>query len=102
MLWLTILAAGLLTYSQRLSLIAFWGQFDLSPLMKRMLRFVPVSVLTALIIPELLLVESSLTLSLENPRLLAGLLATLVAWRTRNVLLTIITGMMALILLSFA
>ena len=31
-----------------------------------------------------------------NPRLLAGIIAALVAWRTRNTMLTILAGMAAL------
>jgi len=37
-----------------------------------------------------------LDLSLGNFRLLAGLVGALVAWRTRNVLLTLAAGMLAL------
>jgi branched-subunit amino acid transport protein len=37
---------------------------------------------------------------LLNPRLLAGLLAALVAWRTRNVGLTLVTGMVILVALE--
>jgi branched-subunit amino acid transport protein len=39
-------------------------------------------------------------ISLQNFRLLAGLLAILVAWRSRNILLTILIGMAALLLLQ--
>jgi len=42
----------------------------------------------------------TLDLSLGNERLLAGLLAILVAWRTRNVLLAVAAGMIALWLLQ--
>lgn len=99
-LWLTILISGLLTYAQRLSLIALWQRLQLPPLLERALRFVPVAVLVALIVPDLLQPPppgASLPL---NPRLPAGILAAAVAWYTRNVTLTIATGMAALLLLS--
>ena len=41
-----------------------------------------------------------LDLSLGNHRLLAGLAAILVAWRTRNTLVTILAGMAALLALQ--
>jgi branched-subunit amino acid transport protein len=66
------------------------------PLMRRALRFVPPAVLSALIFPELLLPGGTLDLSPGNPRLLAGALAALIAWRTKNMLLAIAVGMMAL------
>ncbi len=46
--------------------------------------------------PELLRPGGALDMSLGNVRLLAGVLAAGVAWRTKNVLLTIGVGMVAL------
>jgi branched-subunit amino acid transport protein len=67
---------------------------------RQALRFVPPAVLSAIIFPELLWPHGALDISLSNVRLLAGLLAALVAWRTRNVLLTIAVGMGALWILQ--
>ena len=97
-LWLVIILAGILTYAQRLSLIALWERLQLPPLLERSLRFVPVAVLVALIVPDLL--QPAPAGAPLNPRLAAGLLAAAVAWRTRNVTLTILAGMAALLLLS--
>ena len=99
-LWLTIIAMGLVTFAIRLSLIALLGRFEMPPLISRGLRFVPPAVLSAIALPELLQPGGQLNLSLGNARLLAGLLALLVAWRTRNVLLTVGLGMLALWLLQ--
>lgn len=99
--WLTLLAAGVLTFATRLSFIVILGRVPVPPLIRRALRFVPAAVLTAIIFSETLLRDRQLYLSLDNNRLLAGLIATLVAWRTRNILLTIAAGMAALWLLQF-
>lgn len=99
-MWLAIVMAGLLTYGQRLSFIALWERLLLPRGLRRALRFVPVTVLVALIVPDVLVREGALYVSLENARLLAGLLAAVVAWRTRNVLATIAVGMAALIMLQ--
>ena len=99
-IWATIIAAGLLTYAQRLSLLISWQQLSLPEQLGRALRFVPVSVLVALIIPALFLNEGALFISIANGRLLAGLFAAVVAYRTRNVLLTIGAGMALLLLLE--
>jgi len=100
MLWLTIVVAGLLTYAQRLSLIALWEKLQLPPVLERALRFVPVAVLVALIVPDLLQPPPAGAAVPLNPRLPAGLLAAAVAWYTRNVTLTIGAGMLALLVLS--
>ena len=101
--WLVILGMGLVTYAIRLSLIALLGRMQVPPLVQRGLRFVPPAVLSAIIFPELLRPSGALDISLNNLRLLAGVLAALVAWRTKNVLLTIAVGMAALwILMAIA
>jgi branched-subunit amino acid transport protein len=99
--WMPILiVAGLVTFLTRLSFIVLLGRVETSPLLTRALRFVPPAVLSAIIFPQALYPNNQLDLSLGNARLLAGLIAALVAWRTRNVLLTIAVGMMALWILQ--
>jgi branched-subunit amino acid transport protein len=99
--WLTIIAAGLITYATRLSPIISYGRFEMPIQVERALRFVPVAVLTAIFLPEMVYIQEELMLSYRNPRLLAGLLAIIVAWRTKNVMYTILVGMLALWLLQF-
>ncbi len=95
-LWLTIIGAGLLTYAIRLSFIVLLGRMSVPEVVRRGLRFVPAAVLSAIIFSEVLLKDKQLYLSFNNTRLFAGLIAALVAWRTRNILLTIVVGMLAL------
>ena len=95
-LWLIVLGVGAVTYAVRVAPILLLGRLDLPPLVVRALRYVPPAVLSAIVFPELVMSGGSPVLSLENPRLLAGLLAGLIAWRTRNVFLTLIVGMGAL------
>ena len=95
-LWLTIILMGLVTYGLRLSLVVLLGRFEVPPLVIRALRFVPPAVLSAIALPELLQPGGKLDLSLGNVRLLAGVVAVLVAWRSRNVLLTVAAGMVGL------
>ena len=99
-LWLTLLIVGALTYLQRVSFIAFDDGLPAASRLRRGLRFVPVSVLVALIVPDLLIVDGDPSLSFDNVRLLAGLIAIAAAWRTRSILWTLIAGMGALLLLQ--
>lgn len=57
--------------------------------------------LTAIVVPELLVRNGQLQLTLDSERLLAGLAAIVVAWYTRNVLWTISLGMAMLWLLQW-
>lgn len=99
-LWLTIIVMGVITFALRLSFIGALGQRPLPPLLVRALRYVPPAVLTAIIVPELVLPGGQLDLSLGNARLVAGVLAAVVAWLSKNVLLTVGAGMAALWILT--
>jgi branched-subunit amino acid transport protein len=101
-LWLIFLAAGLLTYAMRLSFILLWGKIDVPTWLQRALRFVPPAVLTAIFFPEMFMPGGVLDLTPGNTRLIAGTLAALVAWRTRNIVLTILVGMGVLLFIQYA
>ena len=100
-IWLVMLLGGLITFGMRFSLIYLFGRFQIPETMRKALHYVPPAVLSAIIFPELFLREGALNLSFENTRLLAGLVAILVAWFSKNTLVTIIAGMVALFLLQF-
>jgi branched-subunit amino acid transport protein len=96
-LWLLILLAGALTFATRLSFIALLDRLRLPAWFGRALRFVPLAVLPAIILPETATRGGVLDLSWRNPQLLAGALAVVVAWRTGSALLTIGAGLLALL-----
>jgi branched-subunit amino acid transport protein len=99
-IWLIMLLGGLLTFGMRLSFIYLFGRFDIPPLLKRALRFVPPAVLSAIIAPALFLPDNTLDLSPANHRLMAGAAAVLVAWFSKNTLVTIIVGLLVLVALQ--
>lgn len=94
--WLTVLGMVVVTYGARLSVIALLGEDALSPMVRCALRYVPPAALAAIVFPALFMPAGSLDLSTGNARLLAGLIATVIAWRTRSALLSIAVGMVAL------
>ena len=100
-IWLVMILAGLLTLATRLSFILLLERIRVPEWFRRGLRFVPVAVLSAIILPELTSPNGSMFLSWRNPQLLAGVVAILVAWKTKNVLLTIAVGMGALLVFQF-
>jgi branched-subunit amino acid transport protein len=92
---------GLITFGMRFSLIYLFGRFQVPETMRKALHYVPPAVLSAIIFPELFLRDGSLDVSMGNTRLLAGLVAVLVAWFSKNTLITIIAGMIALFMLQY-
>src|ERR1044072_3571846 len=99
-IWLVMLIGGLITFGMRFSFIFLFGKFHIPETIRKALHYVPPAVLSAIIFPELFLRNGALDLSLENTPLLAGLFAILVAWFSKNTLITIIAGTLALFLLK--
>jgi branched-subunit amino acid transport protein len=95
-LWIAVVGAGAITFALRLSFIALLGRIEIPSLLGRALRFVPAAVFTAVVIPLLFYVDGAVKVSFGNERLLAGLAAVLIAWRTRSVPLTLVGGMLVL------
>ena len=90
--WWAVLGAGISTYAMRASFLAFAHRLaDVPPAVQRVLRQIPPAALASLVVPALLRPEGHLDLWQE--RLLAGVVAALVAWRTRNIALTLGVGM---------
>lgn len=99
-IWLVMLLGGLITFGMRFSLIYLFGRFHVPEALRKALHYVPPAVLSAIIFPELFIRNETLNLSLDNYRLMAGLVAILVAWFTKSILITILAGMLALFLLQ--
>jgi branched-subunit amino acid transport protein len=94
--WLAVVGAGVLTYALRLSFILLFGRIDtVPPRLVGVLRYVPAAVLAALVAPAIVSLSAAPTLGLqyELPKLLAGGVALVVAWRRESVLATIGAGM---------
>jgi len=96
--WLLIGGLAIIAFVSRAVFILPGSRLFLPPTVERVLRFAPAAALVAIIVPDLFRVDGVVTLSLNNPRVLAGAVAFVVAASTRNILLTIAAGMAALAL----
>lgn len=101
LLWITIIFAGLITFGLRLSFIALVGKRQVPYWYQRALRFVPTAVLSAIIFPELFRTNGGVEYSFFNARIIAGICAILIAWKTKSTVLTILGGMIILWLVSW-
>jgi branched-subunit amino acid transport protein len=95
-LWVVILAVGALNYASRLSFIAAFGRRSMPAWLARALRFVPAAMLTALVLPMIVVAPTATALAWANPKALAAIAATVVAFRTRSTLKTLAAGMLVL------
>ena len=95
-----MLIGGLITFGMRFSLIYLFGKFEVPETLKKALHYVPPAVLSAIIFPELFIQDSALNFQFTNIRLLAGIIAIITAWVSRNTLITILVGMATLFILG--
>ena len=95
-----IVAMGAVTYLSRIAGFLIVQVIGVPKSVARWLTYVPVGILTALIVPTLIVREGQLHVALDNHYLLAGLIAAAVAYKTRSVLVTVGVGLAAVFLLG--
>jgi branched-subunit amino acid transport protein len=95
-----ILGMAVATYITRIGSQVLFASAGMPTWMERWLKHVPTAFLTALIVPSLIMPEGYIDISLGNSYLLAGVVAAFSAYKTRNVLVTILIGMTVIIVLN--
>jgi branched-subunit amino acid transport protein len=91
--WLVILFLTIATLIDR---SAFWlvgHHINLPKRVQEALRYAPGCALAAIIVPDLFINNDQIAISLTNPKLIAGLAATAFFFWRRDMLMTILFGM---------
>ena len=97
--WAVILLSGAGTFAMRASFLVAANRVANVPQgVHRLLRQIPPAALASLVLPALVRPHGSLDLT--QGRLVAGVLAGLVAWRTRSVALTLVVGLGVLLVVE--
>ena len=91
--FILVIGMMLVTFSARYIPMLIVGRVTLPDRLFRALRYVPVAVLTAILVPEAFVREGQITLSLDNAYLYASIVSIFIAWRFKNLLLTIGGGL---------
>ena len=95
-IWLTIAALAAATAITRSSFWLIGHHITIPPRVQQMLRFAPACALAAIIAPDLLMgSHNELMLGIDNPKLVAGVAATAYYLLRKNMLETIVFGMLA-------
>ena len=94
--WLLVVMLSAISFCTRGSFVVLLADAKLPPALQRGLRYVPAAVFPALVLPDMAWLDGVLDLTPSNPKLaagIAGIIAGVVAWRTRSTLGTIVVGM---------
>ncbi len=91
-LFLTILGMAAATYLPRLLPALYLASRSLPPLLVAWLRYVPVAVLAAMLLPTLVIQDGSVAPPVNNVYLWAAVPTLLMAWRTRSLFGSVLVG----------
>jgi branched-subunit amino acid transport protein len=85
---------AIVTFLIRYPVLAMSGRLKLPPQLLRALGYVPPAVLTAIVVPAVLMpTGNELALSYTNARLIGAIAAILIGYWRKNLLLTIVVSM---------
>ncbi|WP_430734823.1 AzlD domain-containing protein [Halodesulfovibrio aestuarii] len=99
--WIVIAVIGIATIIMRGSFILTADRFKLNTKFAGILKFIPASVLAALVAPAIVYHEGMVSALHGKERILAGIIALLIAYKTRNIFFTILSGMGTLYLIQY-
>ncbi len=100
MILLSILAMTCLVFTSRYLFLEPKLPLRLSSGVQKLLSYSSPAVLTAIWAPIVFTHESKLNISGTNPYMWAALLAGVIAWKTKNVLLTTVISMVGFLILN--
>jgi branched-subunit amino acid transport protein len=93
LIFYTMLGMAAVTYIPRMLPIMFLASRSMPGFLIRWLSYVPISVLSAMLLPELLVKNNNIDFSLDNVFLLTAIPTMIVGWLTKSLYLTVFTGM---------
>ncbi|OIQ20042.1 MAG: hypothetical protein BM556_06020 [Bacteriovorax sp. MedPE-SWde] len=91
--WLVVIFLGLGTFLIRYSFFYLSDKVKISERAKRSLTFIPCAIFPALLAPMVFFHEGSNAVLLNKERLVAFLIATYICYKSKNILVTIISGL---------
>ena len=101
MIWLVMIVCGLLALSMRFVMFSDLAPKQLPGWLEEALSFVPVAVLTAIIVPAVIISPEGGLMLAGNSKFPAALIAVTAALVTRSVLATIASGLGSMWVLEY-
>jgi branched-subunit amino acid transport protein len=101
MTWLSIIVAGVLTYLTRMTMIALVSRDMLGDKIKAVLAYVPSAVFPAIIFPAIFINDYGTFVEINDPKIFGAIVAIIVGYFSRNIILTILSGLISYWLLVF-
>ena len=101
MTWLSIIIAGILTYFTRMTMIALVSRDMLGDRIKAVLAYVPSAVFPAIIFPAIFINDYGNFIEMNDPKIFAAMVAIVVGYFSKNVIATILSGLISYWIILF-
>ena len=97
----SIIFAGVLTYFTRMTMIALISRDMLGDKIKAVLEYVPSAVFPAIIFPGIFFNDYGTFIEINDPKIYGALVAIVVGYFSKNIIATILTGLISYWFLIF-
>ena len=97
----SIIFAGILTYLTRMTMIALISRDMLGDKIKAVLAYVPSAVFPAIIFPAIFINDYGSFIEMNDPKIFAAIVAIIVGYFSRNVIATILSGLISYWIILF-
>ena len=101
MTWLSIIIAGIVTYFARMTMVALVSRDMMGDKIKAVLAYVPSAVFPAIIFPGVFINDYGTFIEMNDPKIFGALVAIIVGYFSRNVIATILSGLISYWFLIF-
>ena len=101
MTWLSIIIAGVLTYLTRMTMIVLVRRDMLGAKIKAVLEYVPSAVFPAIIFPAIFINDFGLFVEINDPKIFGAIVAVIVGYFSKNIISTILAGLLSYWFLIF-
>ena len=95
MTWFSIIVSGIDTYFSRMAMVALIDREMLGTKVKEVLNYVPAAVFPAIIFPGVFFDDLGSFVEFTNPKIYGALVALIVGFYSRNVIATILSGLLS-------
>ena len=93
MTWTSVFIAGFITYLTRMGMITLIDKDVFNESFRKILSYVPSVVFPSIIFPGILLDDYGTLVTIIDPKIYGALIAIIVGYFSKNVILTILSGL---------
>jgi len=101
MIWVGMIAAGILNFLSKFLSLNYFDASKMNPIVRKILAYVPSAIFPAIIFPAIFLSETGNLDFENNPKIYASIVAVIIGVLSKNIIATIISGLATYWLIIF-